>query len=77
MNAELFINDEGRFQLPSEELAGFAAYLRENEVPCDVEEAGTFRAEGRSYGFGRLHHLYDMETAQDLYHTWRQGAEVS
>ena len=60
MNAELFINDEGRFQLPSEELAGFAAYLRENEVPCDVEEAGTFRAEGRSYGFGRLHHLYDL-----------------
>ena len=76
MYDELSINNDGRFQMPSEELAGFAAYLRENEVPCDVEEAGTFPAEGRSYGLGRLHHLYDFETAENLYRTWRRGAEV-
>ena len=77
MNDELSINNDGRFQMPSEELAGFAAYLRENKLPCDVDEAGTFRAEGRSYGFCRLRHLYDIETAQALYHTWRLGAGVS
>ena len=76
MTDELYIDDDGRFQIPSEELAGFAAYLRENEVPCDVEEAATFLSGGRLYGYVRLHHLYDLQSAGDLYRTWRRGAGV-
>ena len=42
-------------------------------MPCDVDEAGTFLAEGRPYGLVSLHHLYDSETAEDLYRKWRPG----
>jgi hypothetical protein len=62
--------------LELEELAGFAAFLRENEVPCVLDEAAIFLAEGRSYRFGRLQHPYDLEAAQNLYRTWRRRAEV-
>lgn len=75
MNDELLINEDGRFQLPAEELPAFAAYLRENHVPCDTDEARTFLADGHPYSFGTLRHLYDLETAQDLYRTWCRAAK--
>ena len=76
MSDELFITEDGRFQMPSEQLAGFAAYLRENGVLCDLDPAGAFQSEGHSYAFGRLHHLYDLESTQKLYRVWRETADV-
>jgi hypothetical protein len=76
MNDELYIDDDGHFQMPSEELASFTAYLRENGLPCDKEESRTFVAEGQSYSFGCLRHPYDIDAAQELYRTWRRGAGV-
>ncbi|QEH38991.1 hypothetical protein OJF2_76030 [Aquisphaera giovannonii] len=76
MDTELYINEQGRFQIASEELAGFVAYLRENAVPCDVQPAERVQAGGRSYGVIRLQHLYDTDTARGLYRTWRQAAAV-
>jgi hypothetical protein len=71
---ELDIAVDGRFQMPAGDLAGFAAYPRENGVPCDVDEAEAFVADGRPYGLGRLHHPYDIEAARDLYRSWERGA---
>ena len=59
MNHEPYFDGDGRLQMPSEEWANFAAYLaylKENEVPCDVGDARVFLAEGRPYGNGHLHH---------------------
>ncbi len=76
MNDELYIDDDGRFQLPSEALASSAAYLLDNHVICDLEDASTFESEGRSYGFARLQHPYDLETTRDHYQAWRRAAKV-
>lgn len=67
---DIFVDERGGFQLPREELGDFIQFLRDHEVPCDVEEVGTFRTEGRAYGLGRLQHLYDVDTTLDLYRTW-------
>lgn len=74
MMTDIFIDELGGFQLPVEELTDFVPYLRDHEVPCDVEESGTFRAAGRAYGLGRLQHLYDVDTTLALYQTWSQTA---
>ncbi|APW60540.1 hypothetical protein [Paludisphaera borealis] len=76
MNDELYISDDGRFQMPSEALIGFIAYLRENEVPCNLEESAAFLSEGRPHGFGLLRHKYDIEAARRLYSTWQPGVEA-
>lgn len=70
MMTDIFIDESGGFQLPAEELTGFVTYLRDHEVPCDLVETGTFRADGRAYGLVRLHHLYDVDTTLTLYRAW-------
>jgi hypothetical protein len=74
MSDDIFIDDDGRFQMPSDELAGLVAHLRENHVPCDMEDAGALRLGGRPYGYARVKHLYDLEIARRLCHAWRPGA---
>ena len=44
----LFIDEQGRFQMAPDDLAAFVGFLRENEVLCSAEEPGAFAAEGRS-----------------------------
>jgi len=73
---DLAVDDNGCFQIPSEESAGLTSYLRDNKVPCDLQEANAFRAEGRLYHIVRLRHLYDMETVRELYTGWRRYEAV-
>lgn len=70
------IDDNGCFQISSEESADLTKYLRDNKVPCDMEAANAFRAEGRLYNTIRLRHLYDMETVRELYCNWRRYEAV-
>lgn len=75
MNDEIFIDEDGRFQMPADKLPEFVAFLKDNKILCDVEDATTFRAEGHTYSFGRLRHAYDIEAAEDLYQSWRRQME--
>lgn len=76
MNVPIEIGDDGRFPLPLAELAGFVAYLKDNEVACDVVAGGEFHAGVEAFGFGHLGHPYDEDTVVELYRRWpgpRQG----
>jgi hypothetical protein len=72
---DLYLDNEGRFQIASDELDDFIRYLRENEVRAEPDARDAFRSEGRAYGYGRLLHLFDSEAASTLYRTWRQTHE--
>ena len=70
---ELYIDEEGRFQMAAAELDDFIPFLRDHEVRVDVEAAEAFRAGGAAYGYGRLAHSYDADSVAALYKTWRQA----
>ena len=71
MQDDIFIDEQGRFQMLSLELAAFIRFLRENHVPCSELETNAFTAGGQPYGYGRLHHPYEVEVAEDLFRHWR------
>lgn len=74
---ELYLDEEGRFQMLSEELNDFIQFLRDNEVRCNVIQRDAFRAEGEPYSFARIHHPFEIEVAQELYRKWRRLSEAS
>lgn len=69
----LFMDAEGRFQMAAADLDEFIGFLRDHEIRAEAETSGTFRSAGEIYGYGRLAHLYDADSASDLYRTWRQA----
>lgn len=77
MPDEFFIDEQGRFQMASDDLTAFLEFLHANKILCSAEEPSAFTAEGQAYGYGRLHHLYDMEAAEDLHRFWKSDREVS
>lgn len=68
---DLLIDDEGRFQMVMADLEDFIRFLRDNEVRVEIEKADAFRSGGVAYGYGRLIHPYDTESASNLYRTWK------
>ena len=76
---ELYIDDEGRFQMAATDLEDFLPFLRDHEVRVDVETANAFRSGGEAYGYGRLVHPYEANSVCTLYRTWRlaQGSRVA
>ncbi|WP_435005472.1 hypothetical protein P12x_003336 [Tundrisphaera lichenicola] len=77
MLEELFIDEQGRFQMPSDQVEAFLEFLRENKVPCTVKEPNAFNTEGRSYSYANLDHRYDAEEAASLYRNWRSFREAN
>lgn len=69
----LFIDDQGRFQMAAADLRDFLDFLRDHEVSAEVEAADAFHSGGEAYGYGRLLHLYDVESTEILYRAWKQG----
>lgn len=70
---DLYINDEGRFQMAAADLEDFLRFLRDHEVGVVIETVDAFRSGGEAYGYGRLLHLYDADSVTTLYRTWRQA----
>lgn len=70
---ELYIDAEGRFQLPAADLGEFIDFLRDHEVRVELESGDTFRAAGQAYGYGRLLHLYDSDSVGELYRNWERA----
>ncbi|MGP0070299.1 MAG: hypothetical protein ACLQGP_42695 [Isosphaeraceae bacterium] len=68
----VYIDEQGRFQMATEDLEGFVEFLRENKVRVEVETADAFHSGGKAYGYARLLHLYDADSANALYRTWKQ-----
>ncbi|WP_406695636.1 hypothetical protein V5E97_31980 [Singulisphaera sp. Ch08] len=77
MQDEFFIDEQGRFQMATDDLTAFMEFLQANKILCSAEEPSAFTAEGRTYGYGRLHHLYDAEAAEDLHRHWNRDREES
>ena len=69
---DFYLDEDGRFQMASDELGDFIRYLRENEVQVETETLDAFHSEGRAYGYGRFLHPFDFEGASTLYRTRRQ-----
>jgi hypothetical protein len=61
------------------DLEDFLPFLRDREVPVDVETTDAFRSGGEAYCYGRLLHPYDADTVSTLYRTWKlaQGSRVA
>jgi hypothetical protein len=70
---ELFIGEQGRFQMTADDLEDFIQFVRDHEVRVEVETAGAFHSGGTVYGYGRLLHLFDADSVKNLYRTWRQA----
>lgn len=70
MQDQLYIDEQGRFQMASDTLKAFIAFLRDNHVPCSELEPDAFASEGRHYGYGQLHHPYEVDLAEELYRDW-------
>jgi hypothetical protein len=68
---DLFIDDQGRFQMAAADLEDFLPFLRDHEVRVETEPASAFQSGGVAYGYGRLVHPYDAESVSPLYRTWR------
>jgi hypothetical protein len=75
MNHELHIDPRGQFQMPAEELEDFIEFLRESKVYAEIEPAVVVRSGGETYGYGRLIHPFDAESASTLYRMWRSMHE--
>ena len=69
----LYVNEQGRFQIPTAELEGFLGFLHDNGVLAEAETADAFHSGTKAYGYGRLLHLYDIDSVNHLYQTWKQG----
>ncbi|MFI5455701.1 MAG: hypothetical protein ACHRXM_09645 [Isosphaerales bacterium] len=67
---ELYINEQGRFQMAAEDLEDFIQFVRDNEVCVEVETADALHSGGKVYGYGRLLHLFDADSVSDLYRMW-------
>ena len=70
---DLYVNDEGRFQMAAADLEDFIRFLRDHEVGVEVETADAFCSGGDAYGYGRLLHLYDVDSVITLYRTWKRA----
>jgi hypothetical protein len=68
----LYVDEQGRFQMTTEELGDFLRFLRDNEVLAEVETAHAFRSGTKAYGYGQILHLYDIDSVKHLYRTWKQ-----
>jgi|GEM_PF-3056420 len=75
MQDDLFIDEFGRFQMASEDLAAFIDFLRQNEVPCAIQDPTAFTTGGRSYGYGCLEHRYHADVAEELHRQWKSSQE--
>ena len=69
----LFIGEQGRFQMASEELGDFIQFLRDNKVRVEVETEDAFQSGGRSYGYGRLVHPFDADSVKGFFQMWHQA----
>jgi hypothetical protein len=67
----IYIDEEGRFQMPTEELQEFVGFLRDNGVRVEAESANVFQACGKPHGYGRLLHRFDSEFVNRLYRVWK------
>ena len=76
---DLYIDDGGRFQMAAADLDDFIRFLRDHEVRVEVESAEAFRSGGEAYGYGRLIHPYDVDSASALFRTWKlaQGSRAA
>lgn len=74
---DLIIDERGRFQMPSEDLAAFIRFLKENGVKSAAEGPAAFTTEGQSYGYGRLQNRYDAGLALSLHRYWKQDHDAS
>jgi hypothetical protein len=43
---ELYVDEQGRFQMPTEDLEDFVPFLRDNEIRAEVETADAFHSGG-------------------------------
>jgi hypothetical protein len=73
VHVDLYIDKQGRFQMPAEELDEFIGFLRDNEIHAEVEPAAVVHSGGHTYGYGQLLHLFDAESASSLYLMWKQA----
>jgi len=69
----VYIDEQGRFQMATEDLEDFIRFLRDNEVRVEAEAADAFQSVGKTYGYGRLLHLFDADLVHTLYRTWKQA----
>jgi len=69
---DVYLDDQGRFQMAAEDLGVFVRFLRDNKVHAEVESADAFQSGGKAYRYGRLLHSFDADSVKRLYHTWRQ-----
>lgn len=70
---DLYIDEEGRFQMAGEDLEAFIGYLHDHEVRVEMETADAFRSGGKAYGYGRLLHVFDADTVSGLYRMWKRS----
>ena len=59
---ELYIDEEGRFQMAAADLEEFIRFLRDHEVRVDVETADVFRSGGGPTATAGSLHLYDADS---------------
>jgi hypothetical protein len=69
---DVYLDDQGRFQMAAEDLGTFVRFLRDNKVYVEAETADAFHSGGKAYRYGRLLHPFDVDSLKSLYHTWRQ-----
>jgi len=69
----IYIDEMGRFQMPTDELEDFIRFLRDNEVCVEAETTGVFHSGGKAHGYGRLLHLFDADSVSKLYPTWKHA----
>jgi hypothetical protein len=72
---DLYIDEQGRFQMPAEDLEDFMEFLRDNKVHAEIEPEVVVHSGGHTYGYGRLVHLFDAESACRLYRMWQRAQE--
>jgi len=69
----LYIDEQGRFQMPTDDLEDFVQFLRDNEVRVEIETAVAFHSGGHDYGYGRLVHLFDTDAVTNFYRMWTRA----
>lgn len=72
---DLYIDEQGRFQMAAEDLEDFIGFLRDNEVHAEIEPAVVVHSGGHTYRYGRLLHLFDADSASSLYRMWKPSRQ--
>lgn len=69
----VYVDEDGRFQMATDELESFIRFLRENKVRVDAERGDVFQSGGKPFAYARLLYAFDADYVNALYRTWKQS----